>query len=133
MKYRKTVKNKSKSKRRTYRSKKGGVNNFIQRRNNLRREIQSIINRARVIFHTNINADEMIFVNEIRLFEPEADLIDAHFHNHNMEDMLNRAIEEIMGIFGLIINNDRTIDSNIESIHSNPNSQLSIRTNINFN
>ena len=103
---RKTIRRKK-----TIRRRRGGVNNqeninmlnaeFDNRRGNLINTIQDIIDRAEQE-REQPNVDVLDFVAEIRAFEQEADMIDAHFGNHDMENMLNQRIEDIMNIFGLI-------------------------------
>jgi hypothetical protein len=115
------------------RRRKGGVNNndneFIERRavliNTIRDIMDSIEERVQA------GNDEMTFVDEIRAFEPEADLIDNHFGNNDMEDMLNGIIQEVMVIFGLVnpfFNNNNNNNNNTISIVSArriPNSNMS--------
>jgi hypothetical protein len=107
---------------RTVRRKKGGrlnqqnnqrINNngdFDDRRGDLINTLQDIMDRAEQ-GREQPNVNEMTFVDEIRTYEAEADAIDAHFSNHDMEDMLNQRIEDIMHIFGLVNNhnNNETI------------------------
>ena len=124
--------------------KKGGVNNnnnneFIERRNIL-------INNLRDIFiniEINIESDnEMIFIDEIRSFENEADSIDAHFGNNNMENILNQRIEDVMEIFNLINYNNNNNNNTMSIISArresnNNNNKMSIistrRNNTNMN
>lgn len=106
------------SKRLSIRRRKGGVNNnneFIKRRTNLINDIQNIMNSIEGRIGT-ANVDEMTFVDEIRDFEPKADIIDAHFGNNDMEDMLNQDIEGVMIIFGLIHQNNNTILGNNNNV-----------------
>lgn len=115
------------SKRLGIRRKKGGVNNdeFIERRDNLINTLQDIMDSIDERVQAG-NVDEMTFVDEIRAFEAEADIIDNHFGNHDMEDMLNQRIEDVMIIFGLINpnnNNNNTIS--IVSARREPNSNMS--------
>lgn len=158
MKYRKTRKNnkrKTVRRRKTVYRRKGGNNyrmrnqpnfndfnnEFIQRRQNLINNIQDIIDRAEEAVLTN-NADEMVFIDEIREFEREADTIDRWFNDvrfennpnmgdiHEMEDMLNEAMGIIMDIFGLVNpnvnNNNATVifppSKRIRNNNSNNNS-----------
>jgi hypothetical protein len=98
-------------KRRTIRHRKGGRlnqpnnnNAFDDRRSNLINALQDIIDQAEQASQQQ-NVDAMTFVNEIRAYENEADAIDAHYNNNDMEDMLNQRIEDVMHIFGLINQN----------------------------
>jgi hypothetical protein len=110
--------------RKTAHRRRGGVNNnnnnaqfqlelvaMIDRRDGLINDLQDIIDRA-IESQGQNNVNEMTFVDEIRAFEPEADMIDNFFNNHEIENMLNQRIEDIMNIFGLINlnnNNNETI------------------------
>lgn len=122
------------SKRQIIRRRKGGVNNnndeFIERRANLINTMQDIVNSIEERVQAG-NVDEMTFVDEIRAFEPEADIIDNHFGNNDMEDMLNATIQEVMESFGLINpffnNNNNTIS--IVSARREPNSNMSNNNN----
>jgi predicted lipid-binding transport protein (Tim44 family) len=139
--YRKTQKKSKKYvKRKTqYRRRRGGVNNnneesFEARADNLIGITQFIIESIDQMREEDPNIDEEFFVNEIRAFEPEADAIDAHFGNHEMEDMLNLRIEQVMEAFDLIVhnnnNNNQTIVANMNMnnshMNSNTNSVISV-------
>ena len=82
--------------------------------------LQDIIDRADAA-SMNGTADEMVFIDEIRAFEPEADLIDAHYGNHDMEDMLNQRMNDVMMFFGLV------------GINNNNNNTATIVSNVNMN
>jgi hypothetical protein len=125
MKHRKTHKRRPHSKRKTPRRinkrktikrKKGGVS-FETRRTTL----LDTINQILIELHDNIeanganNINEENFVDRIREFEPEADEIDAHFGNHQMEDRLNEVIEEVMGALNLINPNFNNNNNNNNS------------------
>ncbi len=176
MTHRKTRRNnkrKTVRRRKTIRHKKGGVvyrmrnqpdfndfnNEFIQRRQNLINNVQNIIDRAEVAALTN-NADVMVFIDEIREFEREADTIDRWFNDvrfednpnigeqHEMENMLNEAMGIIMEIFGLVnhnienvmnelfqgnINNNATVISPPSKRIRNTNSNNGSNSNTNMN
>lgn len=97
-------------KRKTIRRRKGGVNNnemnFEDRANALFGMTQFIIESIEQMRQEQPDIDEDFFINSIRALEPEADAIDAHFGNHEMEDMLNWRIEQIMEAFGLVVHNN---------------------------
>ena len=136
MALKKTSKHKRKiHKRKTIRRRRGGVNNnnennFEERANILFGMTQFIIESIDGLRQENPNIDEDFFVNSIRALEPEADIIDAHFGNHEMEDMLNWRIEQIMEAFDLVVNNNQTIVANMNmnnvNINSNANSVISV-------
>jgi hypothetical protein len=111
--YKKSIKKHRVLKRRTQRKRGGNtVNNFVARRSTLIDTIRLIVLRNLMIIQNDPTINEEIFVNEIRAFESEADAIDGHFRNHNMEDMLNNAINVLLHAMNERQNNNSTITNN---------------------
>lgn len=123
--------------RKTIRHRKGGRlnnnNNFEDRRDNLINTLQDIMDRAEQ-GQEQPNVDEMTFIDEIRAYENEADAIDAHFDNHDMQDMLNQRIEDVMHIFGLVNpNGNMNINNNNANTVTLPNHNRNRNNNNNNN
>ncbi len=114
MKNRKTYKRRQHSKKKsrntnkhkTYR-RRGGVS-FDERRTQLLDSINMImIELYDQIQHNNVNnINDEDFINRIRALEAEADAIDANFGNHEMEDRLNEAIDEIVHVLYFVNENN---------------------------
>lgn len=117
------------NKRKTIRRRKGGSNNnvnynvqFQARRIRLMTNLQEVLEEMEGEINAGTNEiNETTFVDRIREFEPEADEIDHYFGNHEMEELLNQTIDDIMERLGML--NNQVLNNN-----NNNNNTLSINS-----
>jgi hypothetical protein len=126
---------KRKSTRRKINKKRGGNTSFEEKRALLIGNLQNYLDNLQERINGGEDLDEEDVSEEINSYMNEADEIDTHFGNHEMEDLINDTLDQAMEILNMIQTNNMNEIMNILSINGNNqnNNQNNSNTIINNN